>query len=147
MRETANRWLCFKMPLLAMAIVGALFSSILASSPAAHPNIILFYTDDQGWSDSSVRMMAERDDSHKDMFKTPNLQRLANEGMVFSDAYASSPVCSSSRDSILYGMTPARLHHSILIGKRVFHAYVVVLSNRPRYAGYSRKDARIHTPS
>lgn len=117
MRETANRWLCFKMPLLAMAIVGALFSSILASSPAAHPNIILFYTDDQGWSDTSVRMMAERDDSHKDMFKTPNLQRLANEGMVFSDAYASSPVCSSSRDSILYGMTPARLHHSILIGK------------------------------
>jgi len=80
------------------------------------PNIIIILTDDQGWTDTSVRMMETRDDSKSDFYQTPNLERLANDGMVFSNAYAPAPVCTPSRYSILYGKSPARLRHSTLKG-------------------------------
>jgi len=83
----------------------------------AKRNIILILTDDQGWTDTSVQMMAGSPDSKSDFYQTPNLERLAREGMVFSNGYSPAPVCSPTRDSILYGKTPARLHHSILLGK------------------------------
>lgn len=88
-----------------------------AETKRDRPNVILFFTDDQGWTDTSVRMKADRPDSRSDIFQTPNLQRMAREGMIFSNAYSPAPVCSPSRDSILYGKTPTRLHHSILLGK------------------------------
>jgi len=81
------------------------------------PNIILVLTDDQGWTDTSVQMMKRRSDSKGKTYHTPNLERLAKQGMIFSNGYSPSPVCSPSRDSILYGKTPTRLHHSILLGK------------------------------
>jgi len=88
-----------------------------ASKPASPPNIILILTDDQGWTDTSVRMMKGRPDSGSTYYRTPALEKMAREGMVFSNAYASSPVCSPTRDSILYGKTPTRLHHAVLVGK------------------------------
>lgn len=81
------------------------------------PNIILVLIDDLGWADTSVQMMKSRSDSKSGIYRTPNLERLALQGMIFSNGYSSSPVCSPTRDSILYGKTPARLHHSILLGK------------------------------
>jgi len=78
------------------------------------PNIILILTDDQGWADTSVRMISDRSDSKSDFYQTPNLERFAKDGMVFSSAYAPAPVCSPTRNSILYGKTPARLHHATL---------------------------------
>ena len=84
---------------------------------ATSPNFVLIYTDDQGWLDTSVEMMSGRVDSKGKLCRTPNLERLAGRGMTFSNGYACSPVCSSSRDSLLFGKTPARLHHSILMGK------------------------------
>jgi len=56
------------------------------------PNIILFLTDDQGWTDTSVQMMAGRADSKSDFYQTPALARMAKEGMVFSSAYSPAPV-------------------------------------------------------
>jgi arylsulfatase A len=67
-----------------------------------HPwNFILILIDDMGWRDvgcygSSTHL-------------TPNIDRLAGEGMRFTDAYASCPVCSPTRASIMTGKTPARL--------------------------------------
>tara|TARA_Y100001970_G_scaffold5054_1_gene5738 strand:- start:723 stop:2288 length:1566 start_codon:yes stop_codon:yes gene_type:complete len=78
------------------------------------PNIILVLTDDQGWTDSSVRMLSNREDSKSDFYETPNLERLAKDGMVFSNAYAPAPVCTPTRYSILYGKTPAKLKHATL---------------------------------
>ncbi len=70
------------------------------------PNIILFLVDDLGWQDTSVPFHSEVTDYNK-LYHTPNMLRLANEGMKFTQAYASC-VCSPSRISIMTGMNPAR---------------------------------------
>jgi len=84
-------------------------SSLQAAVKPAKPNIILFLTDDQGWVDTSVQMMKDRADIKSDFYQTPNLERMAKEGLVFSNAYAPAPQCSPSRGSIQFGKTPARL--------------------------------------
>ena len=58
-----------------------------------NPNIILFLTDDQGWTDTSVQMMEGRSDSKSDFYQTPALERMAKESMTFSSGYAPAPVC------------------------------------------------------
>ena len=73
------------------------------------PNFILILVDDQGWNGTSVKMMHDESGSKSDYFETPNLEKFANKGMRFSDAYASAPVCAPSRYSIQFGKTPARL--------------------------------------
>lgn len=103
--------------LAAAGLVMPARDAVAAKTEAKKPNIILFFTDDQGWADTSVRMMADRPDSKSSFIKTPALERLAREGMIFSNAYSPSPVCSPSRDSVLCGKTPTRLRHSILLGK------------------------------
>lgn len=66
------------------------------------PNVVLIVADDLGWADLG---------SYGSTFhRTPNLDRLAARGVRFTNAYASSPVCSPSRASILTGKHPARLH-------------------------------------
>ena len=94
-----------------------MFISIISfscESKNIQPNIILVLVDDQGWTDSSVRMMKDRDDSKSDFYETPNMQRMAEEGLIFSSAYAPAPVCTPTRYSILYGKTPAKLRHTTL---------------------------------
>lgn len=65
------------------------------------PNIVFFLADDMGWVDSTV--YGSR------YYETPNLERLAERGMVFTDAYAANPLCSPMRASIMTGKYPARL--------------------------------------
>ncbi len=68
----------------------------------ARPNIVFFLIDDLGYGDLGC---------YGNTFcETPNIDRLAREGMRFTNAYASAPVCSPSRASILTGQWPARLH-------------------------------------
>lgn len=85
-----------------------------ASARTDKPNIILFLTDDQGWTDTSVQMMAGRADSKSDFYQTPNLERMAKEGMVFSNAYSPAPTCTPTRGSIQFGKTPARLRQTVV---------------------------------
>ena len=96
---------------------GCTFCSSSEDSDNKKSNIILVLTDDQGWADTSVRMMKDREDSKSLIYQTPNLERMAKQGMIFSSSYSPSPVCSPSRDSVVYGKTPTRLQHSILLGK------------------------------
>ena len=70
------------------------------------PNIILFLVDDLGWQDTSVPFHSTNTPFNK-IYQTPNMVRLANEGMKFTQAYASC-VCSPSRISIMTGMNAAR---------------------------------------
>lgn len=65
------------------------------------PNIILILLDDMGCRDLSCY--------GSEFYETPNIDALASEGMLFSNAYASCPVCSPSRASIMSGKYPARV--------------------------------------
>lgn len=63
---------------------------------ADKPNIIVIYTDDQGFGDASCLNPDSK-------FKTPNLDRLAQEGMTFTDAHSSDSICTPSRYGLLTG--------------------------------------------
>lgn len=65
------------------------------------PNILFILIDDMGWKDLSC--------FGSDFYETPRIDKLAEEGMLFTDAYAACPVCSPTRASILTGKYPARL--------------------------------------
>ncbi len=66
------------------------------------PNVVIIYSDDLGWSDIGCYGSVKN--------KTPNLDKLATEGVRFTNAYAAAPICSASRASIMTGKSPARLH-------------------------------------
>ena len=85
------------------------FCSLLVFGSAAAQNIVLILSDDQGWTGSSVQMDSRVPASVSDLYLTPNLERLAAEGMRFSNAYAPAPNCSPTRMSIQTGKTAARL--------------------------------------
>ena len=91
-----------------------------AQNVAESPNFIFILADDQGWNGTSVRMIENNDLSKSDFYETPNIERIANNGIVFSNAYASAPVCAPSRYSIQFGQTPARLK-MIRVGMNTEH--------------------------
>jgi arylsulfatase A-like enzyme len=66
------------------------------------PNVVFILADDLGWSDTTLYGTTQ-------FYQTPNIQRLAERGMVFTDAYAANPLCSPTRASIMTGMYPARI--------------------------------------
>lgn len=70
------------------------------------PNIIVFLVDDMGWQDTSVPFGDSITRWNK-RYRTPNMERLAREGMKFTNAY-STPVCTPSRISMMTGMNAAR---------------------------------------
>lgn len=83
---------------LILALVGASFVSLASAAP---PNIILFLIDDLGWKDLGCQGSS--------YYQTPNIDRLASEGVRFTDAYAACAVCSPTRAAVLTGRYPARL--------------------------------------
>ena len=66
------------------------------------PNIVFILADDLGWSDTTLYGTTQ-------FYQTPNLERLAKRGMLFTRAYSASPLCSPTRASILTGQSPARI--------------------------------------
>jgi arylsulfatase A-like enzyme len=76
--------------------------SLAATAPAAaeRPNIVLIFADDLGWQEPGF--------AGSDFCETPNLDRLAREGMVFRQAYASAGNCQPSRACLLSGQSTAR---------------------------------------
>ncbi len=82
-------------------------ATLLATSPEANPNVVVVLVDDLGWQDTSVPFHDERT-PFNDRYHTPNMERLAREGALFTDGYASAPVCTPTRASLLTGRSPAR---------------------------------------
>jgi arylsulfatase A len=101
----------FIQPLLLTALLLAPLAWVSsASAETVKPNILFILTDDQGWTDFSEPYDPARPESCEKYFNTPRMNRLAKEGMRFTDAYSPSPICTPTRRSIQYGMTPARQH-------------------------------------
>ena len=83
-------------------------ASITTAASAAPPSFVFILTDDQGWSQLSFAMDPEVPDSASAYLRTPNMARLAAQGMRFASGYAPAPLCTPTRRSIFCGMTPAR---------------------------------------
>ncbi|MEL6251335.1 MAG: sulfatase-like hydrolase/transferase [Bacteroidota bacterium] len=74
----------------------------------AQQNFVVILADDLGWTGTSVQMQLNDPYSQSDFYFTPNLEALAQDGMIFSQAYASAPKCTPTRASLLTGKTTAR---------------------------------------
>jgi arylsulfatase A-like enzyme len=81
--------------------LGVIATGILpAQEKSTRPNFVVFLADDMGWGDSATY-------GHP-LIKTPNLDKLAAQGMKFTQCYSACGVCSPSRSAILTGRTPYR---------------------------------------
>ena len=91
--------------------------SFLLAGPKTKPNIVLFMADDMGIGDTSayqyVRLMSRAKPIGKTL-NTPNLERFAKQGILFTDAHAPASMCSSTRYSLLTG----RLAHRAYLKKQ-----------------------------
>lgn len=101
---------------LAILVIAALYPTTVATAqlrPAleapppqqSQPNIVFIFTDDLGYGDIGVYGATD--------IATPNIDRIAAQGVMFTDAYAISPVCTPSRAGLLTGRYPIRMgiHH------------------------------------
>ena len=102
---------------LAVALVTSILiysSSVLAQEASEgsdqKPNFVFFLVDDLGWMDIGA--------NGSSFYETPNIDKLAGEGIRFTQADAASPVCSPTRASILTGKNPARINLTQYIGGR-----------------------------
>ncbi len=82
----------------------------IARASVKPPNIVLILADDQGWNGTSAAMISGNDSSRNRIFHTPNIERLAAQGVTFSQAYAAHCKCESSRASIQMGRTTTSLN-------------------------------------
>nr|MBI1229368.1 sulfatase-like hydrolase/transferase [Cytophagales bacterium] len=93
-RNTYNTHLVIRLLLLLISIF------LLSFTEKAPPNIILINVDDLGWRDLGFM--------GSDYYETPNLDKLAGQGMVFYHAYAAAANCAPSRASMMSGMNTPR---------------------------------------
>ncbi len=76
---------------------------VLAAQAAAAPNFLILITDDQRWDALGVVQQEQGERARFPWFETPNLDRLAREGVRFRNAFATTSLCAPSRAGILTG--------------------------------------------
>lgn len=87
-----------------LAIIVWLLSSAAALGAPDRPNIIIILTDDLGYGDLSIQ-------GHP-LIHTPNIDQLAREGQRWTSFYASAPMCGPSREAMMTGRMPIRIHNN-----------------------------------
>ncbi|MEZ6114490.1 MAG: sulfatase [Pirellulaceae bacterium] len=94
----------FKLHLILAAFAATalvVFASSAEAADKTRPNIVFFLVDDLGYMDIGAY-------NPNTFYETPNVDRLAQSGMRFTNGYAANPVCSPTRYSIMTGMYPTR---------------------------------------
>ncbi len=89
------------MPANSLLLLAVLLAPMLEAAAPRKPNVVMFLIDDLGWRDIGA--------NGSTYYQTPNIDRLAREGVRFTDAYAACAVCSPTRAAVLTGKYPARL--------------------------------------
>jgi arylsulfatase A len=105
-----KRSLIYLLLFITVAAVSCAVKSSNESQEAEKPNIVIIYTDDQGSGDVSALNPEAK-------FQTPNMDKLVNEGITFTDGHSSDAVCTPSRYSLLTGRYSWRtsLKHGVLL--------------------------------
>lgn len=88
-----------------LVCVGILSATSAADLKVNRPNIVLIFSDDQGWNDVGA---------YGSEIPTPNIDRLAKEGIKFTHFYSASSICTPSRFGLLTGRNPSRSHDRLL---------------------------------
>lgn len=81
------------------------------------PNIVLLYIDDWAWNGSPIAMNDSMENSFMPILEMPNLEKLASQGMKFTNAYG-SPQCAPARVCVQTGQSNPRSRYTLLLGKR-----------------------------
>ncbi|WP_372845709.1 sulfatase-like hydrolase/transferase, partial [Pontiella sp.] len=82
--------------------IGLLLLPAMVLAANEQPNFVFLLVDDLGWGDFGCY--------GSEFHETPNIDKLASQGMLFKNGYAACTVCSPSRAAILTGCYPARTH-------------------------------------
>ena len=95
--------------LINIAVIALTIGLTFSTWADKRPNVIIIYTDDQGYGDCSLL-------NPESKFKTPNIDRIGQEGIVFTDGHCSNTVCTPSRYGLLTGRYSwrTRLKHGVL---------------------------------
>lgn len=97
---------CFVLAALVLAF-GAFVSHSPAAEPERRPNIVFILADDLGWGELGCYGQTK--------IRTPNIDRLATEGMRFTQHYSGAPVCAPARDVLMTGL---HLGHAEIRGNK-----------------------------
>ena len=97
-----------KHPLISSAIILILLAfsfnlNAQENKALTKPNVIIFYVDDLGWQDTEINNLDE-----PSPWETPNITKLAKDGMNFTNGYSPAPTCAPSRCSTLSGLHPTK---------------------------------------
>ena len=109
-----------------LGLWGSLFSA------EKKPNILILYADDLGYGDLKIL-------NPKSKIPTPHLERLAKEGMIFTDGHSSSGICTPSRYAMLTGRYHWRKFHGIVsaFGSSAFNSERLTLPEMLKECGYN----------
>lgn len=99
--------------IVSLKLVGGIFFSLISTTglgqQSVKPNIIVILADDLGFGDIGC---------YHDVYTTPNIDKLAAEGVRFTNYYSAAPICSPSRAGLLTGITPAKLNFTTFLNTR-----------------------------
>lgn len=120
---------CFLLYLTGLVLL--LYGQLIAAA-ARQPNIVIIFTDDQGYADVGVFGAKG--------FHTPNLDHLATEGCIYRNFHVAQPVCSASRTALLTGCYPNRvgIHGALGPNSKVgIHDQEMTLAQLVKQRGYT----------
>ena len=98
----------------------ALSVSAASAAAAQPPNILFVFIDDSGWGDLSCYGNPVLTKQGEPI--TPHMDRLASEGIRFTQGYVAYPICSPSRTAVLTGIDPARVALYSLLNDKASNA-------------------------
>ncbi len=131
-RSTRYSFLLLPLMLVSVSLLTFAATGKASAADSAQPNIVLIFTDDQGYGD--VGCFGATD------VKTPNIDRLANEGRRFTNFYVAQAVCTASRAALMSGCYPNRvslsgaLNHTSTVG---IHPDELLLPEMLKQKGYA----------